>query len=120
MVESMERTANAGNTSAQLIAGAMGFIHALAAASIGRLDSALYQGRKPPLAWKDTPAESEFDLESITTATFIFNGSVRAASSIFPKNANVTATVALAGIGLDNTRVELFADPSPQVNQHYL
>lgn len=54
--ERLEAAARAGGTQVQLIAGAIGAIDALAAARIGGLESVRYTGRKPPHAWKGTPA----------------------------------------------------------------
>jgi aspartate dehydrogenase len=77
-----------------------------------------YRSRKPPNAWQGSPAEKAIDLATLQQAATFFRGNAREAARRYPKNANVTATLALAGLGFDNTNVELIADPSVSHNIH--
>ncbi len=114
--------AAAGATGARLYvpSGAVGGIDALHAASIAGISKVRYQGRKPPLAWVGTPAEKKIDLQRLVEAKKFYSGSARDAALSYPKNSNVVATVALAGIGFDDTQVELISDPNIVENKHDL
>ena len=68
------------------------------------------------MAWKGTPAETNFDLTSITEKTVLFTGPASEAARDYPKNANLAATVALAGLGMEKTEIQLVADPDVAPN----
>lgn len=113
------RSAAAGGGARLILpAGAVGGIDLLAA--IGRAGGleVRYRGSKPPLAWSGTPAETLIDLGVLDAPRTFFAGTAREAARDYPKNANVAATLALAGAGFEATHVELVADPAAPGNVH--
>jgi aspartate dehydrogenase len=98
--------------------GAIGGVDALAAAAMLELHDVLHVVVKPPAAWRGTEAETLIDLAALQAPETFFAGSAREAAERFPQNANATVLTALAGLGLDRTRVELVADPAARANGH--
>jgi aspartate dehydrogenase len=101
-----------------LPAGAIGGLDAIAAMRVGGLDSVRYRSRKPPAAWRGSPAEQVVDLDKLREYTVLYRGHASEAALMYPQNANVAAAVALAGLGFDKTEVELIADPTAPGNVH--
>ena len=116
-----DRLKNAAeNNAGQVIipSGAIGGLDVLSVARLSGLVSVDYTGCKPPLAWAGTPAEDTHDLSALDAPTIIFKGTAREAATSYPKNANVAATLALAGLGMDHTGATLIADPKMTENVH--
>ncbi|MGY4617703.1 aspartate dehydrogenase [Bradyrhizobium sp. USDA 4472] len=118
VLQRIEAAAASGRARFHLVSGGVGGLDCLSAAKLAGLDAVTYVGRKPPRAWRETPAQAAFDLEAIAEPTVIFEGTAQEACRLFPKNANVTAAIALAGIGFERTTVRLVADPDTILNRH--
>jgi aspartate dehydrogenase len=118
LLERLKAAAREGNSRLLLPAGAIGGIDAIAAMRAGGLDTVRYRSRKPPAAWRGSPAEKVADLDKLTGRTVLYRGSAGEAALLYPQNANVAAAVALAGLGFDKTEVELVADPAAPGNVH--
>lgn len=118
LAERLATAAQRGGAQLRVVSGAIGALDALSASSVGALKHVTYRGRKPPNGWRGSPAESKLDLDALSEAAVHFSGSARNAALQYPKNANVAASVALAGIGFDDTTVELIADPGVTRNVH--
>lgn len=110
--------ARRGNSRLLLTSGAIGGVDIVAAAKLSGITSLTYTSRKPPAAWAGSPAEKLVDLAALREAVTFYEGTAREAARDYPKNANVAATLALAGPGLDATRVRLIADPASPGNVH--
>ncbi len=90
-----------------------------ALAQIG-IKSARIATTKPPGGYSGAPFvdKNAIDLSQIMTKTRIFSGNAFEAAEGFPANVNVAATLSLAGIGPENTQVEIWADPDTKSNAH--
>ena len=115
---SLRAAATDGGARLVLPAGAVGGIDLLAALRAEGDLTVAYRGTKPPAAWRGTPAETLVDLDGLDAPTVFFSGTARQAATGYPKNANVAATLALAGAGFEATTVELVADPAAPGNMH--
>lgn len=102
--------------------GALPGLDGISGLSQGHIKSVLLVTSKPVVALQDAKGfiSSGFNAADITKPTKIFSGSPLSAASEFPANANVAAAVALAGAVIENTRVEIWADPDTKYNTHKL
>ena len=75
---------------------------------------------KPPMGFAGAPYVDEMGikLDQIKARTRIFEGNALEAAKGFPANVNVAATLSLAGLGPENTHVEIWADPDTKSNSH--
>lgn len=112
--------AKAHGVKAHILAGAVAGIDGINAASLAGLDKVVYQGRKQPDSWKGSHADELIDYDNLKEPLVFFTGTAREAAVLFPANSNVAATIALAGVGMDETTVELIADPTLEHNIHHI
>jgi aspartate dehydrogenase len=100
--------------------GGVGSLDVLATAREHGLERVTYRQIKSPAMWKLTPAKDMADVDAIAAGTPFLAGSVREIARHFPDNLNTSVGVALAGLGLDATRVELTSDPATLATSHEL
>ena len=113
LLDSLRDAAVRGGTRLTIPSAGIGALDILAAAAVGGLDRVKMVVRKDPSAWYGTVAEDLFDLGSITDKSVnIFEGTAREGAALYPQNVNISAAVALAGIGLDKTELLIVADPT--------
>lgn len=100
--------------------GAILGLDALRAAAEGTIHSVKMITRKPPRSLAGAPHLERLgiDVLQLNEATKVFEGSAREGAAGFPANVNVAAAVGLAGIGVDATRLEIWADPGVERNTH--
>ncbi len=120
LLADLRRAELIGNSRLIFVAGALPGVDTLSIAALSGLQDVVLRSSKPPKAWRGTVAEANYDFENMQSRTVIFEGTAREAARLFPKNANIAATAALAGIGFERTRVILIADPHLSRNVHRL
>jgi aspartate dehydrogenase len=93
--------------------GAIAGVDALAAVARLPIDEVRHRIVKPPNRWASSASNPP-----PTHRKVVFCGSAREAARLYPRNANVAVVSALATKGLDDTIVELIADPAAVSNRH--
>jgi len=108
-LEELKRLAESAGTHIFLPSGAIGGLDALQSAkAVGGLERVEITTRKSPAS-----LGIESDEEKV-----VFEGSAYEAVEKFPKNVNVALVLALAGIGVEKTRVRVIVDPAIERNTH--
>ena len=102
--------------------GAIGGIDALCAASLEAIDEVTLTTTKPPSAFGSNPYLESKGIKAteLRERTELFYGTAREAVMHFPQNINVAATISLAGIGFEKTRIRIMCDPQVATNEHHL
>ncbi|MEM1716519.1 MAG: aspartate dehydrogenase [Candidatus Bathyarchaeia archaeon] len=93
--------------------GAIVGIDNIKSAALGKVEEVILVTRKPPESFRGTDLieKSGIDISSIKEPLLLYEGPARKAVEILPQNINVAATLSLAGIGPDKTKVRVIADP---------
>lgn len=116
LLDHMDLVDRAAQTGARIIVptGALIGLDTVRAMAVGKIHEVTLVTRKPPRGLAGAPhlVQNGIDVEALTEATQVFNGTARAAARGFPANVNVAAALSLAGIGPDHTMVEVWADPA--------
>jgi aspartate dehydrogenase len=88
----------------------------------GMLDSVTLTTTKNPRALAGAPFFNSDPkrLNSMKKKTLVYQGTAADAVNKFPANINVAAVLSLAGIGIQETKVKIIADPHITVNQHQI
>jgi aspartate dehydrogenase len=95
-------------------------LDAVSAACEGRIQSVTLVTRKPIAGLLGAPllVEQGIDITGLRKPLCLFRGSAAAARRGFPANVNVAVALSLAGIGVERTQVEVWADPTVTRNTH--
>ena len=94
--------------------GALIGLDTVRAMAEGTIHEVTLTTRKPPGGLAGAPhlIDNAIDISALSEPLCVLRGTAREAARGFPANVNVAAALALAGIGPERTRVEVWADPT--------
>jgi aspartate dehydrogenase len=122
LLEHPDLTARAKEKGARILVptGALLGLDAVRAAAEGTIHSVTMVTRKPPAGLEGAPylRERNITVAGLKEPKKVFEGSAREGARGFPTNVNVAAALSLAGVGPDQTRLEIWADPTVTRNTH--
>ena len=118
----LERAAAQHRALLYVPSGGIGGLDTLKAVCLAGAEEVSIAVNKPPAAWKGIPYVEKLglDLDRLTAATVLFEGSAREGVPHFPANVNIAAVLSMAGIGFDRTRLKVVADPALKFNTHFI
>jgi len=93
--------------------GAIVGLDNIKSAAVGKIFEVTLTTRKPPLSFQGAPfvRSEKINLDSIKEPLLLYEGPAREAVKLFPNNVNVAASLSLAGVGPDETKVRIITDP---------
>ncbi|MGB2726847.1 MAG: aspartate dehydrogenase [Halobacteriota archaeon] len=120
LFEEIESISRENGCKVYIPSGAVAGIDGLKSGAIAGIRSVELTTRKPPLGFEGNEyvKESGIDLFSIEKEETLFVGPAKEAVEHFPENVNVAASLSIAGIGSEATKVKIVADPSAAENVH--
>ncbi|TNB49024.1 DUF108 domain-containing protein [Martelella lutilitoris] len=104
----LREAADAGPGRLSIPSGAAAALPLLRVARKAGIEKVRFRQTYLPSHWAKISGETD----ALQFTGSFFEGSVRAAASRFPFNLNAAVGVALAGLGLDDTTIELVGDPA--------
>jgi aspartate dehydrogenase len=118
--QAAERAAERSGALLYVPSGGIGGLDALRTACLAGVDEVSIQVAKPPAAWTGIAYVERLgiDLAGLKDPKILFEGPAREGVPHFPQNVNIAAVLALAGIGMDRTRLKVVADPALSLNTH--
>ncbi|WP_340820423.1 aspartate dehydrogenase [Methanolobus sp. WCC4] len=120
LYETIRKLAKENNCKVYLPSGAIVGLDGLKSAASEKIYSVTLTTQKPPSGLAGAPyiIKNGIDLDNIRERAVIFEGSASEAVKEFPANVNVAATISLAGIGFERTKVRIVANPVLTRNIH--
>jgi aspartate dehydrogenase len=118
LFDQLQKTANKTKRQIIIPSGAIAGLDRITAAALETIEEIKLVTRKPPKVWYGTIAEEKIDLDTIQEPFCIFEGNARESAKLFPESINVSATLSLAGVGFENTKVQVWVDPTVHNNTH--
>ena len=99
----------------RVASGTLAGLDAVRAAAEGTIAEVTLSERAPPATLADEAVVRDQGLDlcqPLAAPVRVFHGTARQAAAAFPRHFNIAATLSLAGLGLDETQVEVWADPA--------
>lgn len=120
LLKEVRKVAEEAGKSIYLPSGALVGLDGVKAANIEKIDEITLVTRKPPEVLSTTKyvQEQNIDLSNLDRPQTIFESSAKNAVKAFPESVNVAASLSLAGVGFEKTKVKIIADPSLTSNVH--